>query len=95
MSRKERFVRLCEFFLNGFNPRMRNHVIILDCILGVPDYLFDRFDGPSYRHLAYNFVHWCVKFGNKEGNDDSVSSYPQNEESKLLEWTREWWKENG
>jgi hypothetical protein len=84
------FVRLGEFFLFSFNPKLDRDVVILECL--------HSYDQPipqtrPIRHTAHDFIRACERIIEK---DMPVTKNPSNQVIADLEhWISDWNKAHG
>lgn len=86
-DKKYRFVELCKYYIQGYNPRLDREIIALDCILAVPDLLLPNSE--SMRHLAYFFCRDMTQLLRRQ------EYQPQLDSKELVGWLKNWWEQHG
>lgn len=100
MSSKERFVILARDFLDSYNPQPRGAVVILDCILAVPEKLIDsrneQEELQSLRCVAWAFVQDAAVLDSMmiHWTPADLQNYSWHSEVDIAAWIKNWWAIN-
>ncbi len=83
-----RFVTLCRFFIDGYNPKPYNFPAVLDCILSIPPELVTTEE--AGRYFAYDFCRAAVAA--IENKEDPAKWMP--DQKAVTDWLAGWAKDN-